>query len=207
MNIRHFKKENQNDCGCASVCLRMALDYFGIHKNITEVNNLCEALGDVHYSLPWGICLGAAKVGLYSTFISKNPWELLQSSREDIANMTNISIDEVKRIERNQVNRCKENELIKLLDWNDQFRNLPKRLVRGEKGIVIPTVWWGRQPHNIVLVNYMDPGIEGFESVYYHDPNGDDTLPTMPENEFFGKWLDPRTDNDLLVISRNKIEI
>lgn len=240
MHIPHYKKENPNDCGCAPVCLRMALDYFDIKKDINDLYALCDSMGDVHYTLPWGLCKAVAEVGLYCTFISKEPSTLLDSSYNDIETITGISAEIVKNRIDQQIDSCKADTKIKLTKWQDGFKNLPKELIsRSERfelkhtmtemginqnesyfinslsTVLIPTLWWGQQPHNVVLVNYMDTGEEmgsfegpdGYQTVYYHDPNLDDILPTMTETEFFKKWIHPYTDNDLLIIAKQSIDV
>ena len=215
MYIPFYQKENRNDCGCAPVCLKMALAYFEIVEDINDIYKICESIGDVHYTLPWGICIGAAKKELHSIFVSKNPIKLLPSSYNDISRITRINVTEISKIVLSQIKRCEQNDFITMLEWRQEFRELPKKFIQESiEAVMIPTVWWGTQCHNIVMVNYMDPGIElssfngpnGFESVYYHDPNGSDTS-TMPESEFFKKWLNPYTDNDLLIISKQKLNL
>jgi len=138
---------------------------------------------------------------------------LHKSSIQDISRLTGKSEVEIKVIADLQIQNCENNELISLLNWSDNYKSAPERILWDRAAVIIPTVWWGTQPHNIVLVNYMDPGEElswtigpqGWKDVYYHDPNEDDNLPTMTEDEFFKKWLHPNTDNDLLIISKNRV--
>lgn len=117
MNIPFFKKENPNDSGCAPVCLQMALSYFGINKAIADIYSACESTGDSHYTLPWGVCLGAAKLGLRAYFISERPFELSDDSRLDIMNVTGLSYHEIVAIERDQLDRCGSSPLIQVRLW------------------------------------------------------------------------------------------
>jgi len=214
MNIPFKRKENPNDCGCAPVCLQMALEYYGNSKPIDEVYELCESIGNTHYTLPWGMLLGAAKSGLYAWFISKNPWELLPESRQDVGNITGYSTDDIKNIEIDQVRRCEDSNLIRIIKWNNRIhKSEPKFHVSNKNAIVIPTVWWGVQPHNIVLVDWdscdqqnLADVPKGCKYVYYHDPNGEANS-KMTEKDFFQMWLHPYTDNDLLIISKDYLYI
>jgi len=86
MQVPFFCKENPGDCGCAPVCLRMALAYFKIHREMEEIYKLVDSLGTKHYTFPWGMCNGTASVGLHATFISKNPNDLLEESYDDKEN-------------------------------------------------------------------------------------------------------------------------
>ncbi len=210
MNIPFFNKENPYDCGCAPVCLQMALGYFGFVKKIKQIYKDCESLGESHYTLPWGICLGASKAGLYSIMISKNPKCLSMDSRKDISTVTGLTIQKVEQIEKGQIKRAKKNNLIKFLDWKEKYAHLPAKILKDRKeAIVIPTIWLGTQPHNIVLVNYetqcKDQSGNRNGIFYYYDPNLDETFMTMSEKEFFKKWINKNTDNDLLIISKNEL--
>lgn len=200
MNIPFYKKENPNDCSCAPVCLQMAFAYYDIQKPINEIYRLCESLGETHYTLPWGMCLAAKKLGLHATFISKNPRELLESSIYDISKITAKSIDEIKQIIEPQLQECQTEDRIQLLKWNDNYKQIPERILNEESGIVIPTVWWRTQPHNIVITSWAE------DEIQYHDPNADIGNHTMQTDSFFQNWLHEYTDHDLLIIWKVPLE-
>jgi hypothetical protein len=201
MEIPFFSKDNSNDCGCAPVCLRMAAGAFGKQfTNIEQIYDLSESIGQAHYTLPWGMCLGIAKLKLHATYISKCPDKLLLNSRTDISQMTGLTIKQVTEIENDQVARCRDDQHIEIINWNDSYKSLPKDIVSQNKGVVIPTVWWGLQPHNIVLTKF-DSG-----KVFYHDPNtGSDCF--MTERCLMDKWIHELTDNDLLIVSKDKLSM
>lgn len=197
MKIPFYQKDNPSDCGCAPVCLRMALAYFGIYKNIEEVYAMTESLGENHYTLPWGMCIGAAKAGLTATFISKNPDDLLENSYEDISKITGLNSKTVQKKIKEQIVECNQQAYISLIPWKISFKHLPYFIVSDNIGVVIPTVWWGEQPHNIVLTEFRtDLG-----KVFYHDPNSTANC-EMTINDLHENWIHKYTDNDLLIISK-----
>lgn len=200
MEIPFYKKENVNDCGCAPVCLRMALGYFGIKKSMVEIYELVYSLGDVHYTLPWGMCIGASSVGLRATFISKNPKLLNDSSYNDIVQETRLAVQDIRQIVTEQLEKCHNSENISLIPWEDRFKELPEKIVLAKVGVVIPTVWWGVQPHNIVLTDFRS------DKVFYHNPNTAANR-NMSIKEFHKKWFYKDTDNDLLIISKEEIDL
>jgi hypothetical protein len=206
MNIPYYHKRNSNDVNCAAVCLQMALAFFEKKKReLEEICKMAHSLGDCCYTLPWGMCIGAASasVELHATYISRKPKKLIPRYRVNIAKAAKISLEEVITQEKAQINECKEKEkYISLRSWKKSYSNLPGKLVAEEVGVVIPTVWQG-DAHNIVLT--------GFDAmkVVYHDPNPDPNFKmgnkSLNTEEFLRIWLhdfkDEETDNDLLVIS------
>jgi len=204
MNIPSFKKLNPNDSGCAPVCLQMALAYYGINKSIEEIYKVCESIGDSHFTLPWGICIGAAKFGLRTYFISERPFELNDDSRLDIMNITRLSYDQIVEIERDQLERCDASNSINIMPWDDGLKQLPFKILERRLGVVIPTLWWGTQPHNIVLIKHSITRT-GQSQLYYHDPNTESPSgEVMSEAVFFKMWIHGNTDNDLLIITSNQ---
>ena len=201
MDIPFYCKEDSNDCGCAPVCLKMALAYFHTEVPIKKIYGRAGSLGEVHYTLPWGICLAAECYGLCATFISKQPDVLLESSIADInVFVPELSPEDVQDRIQGQLTTCRESPTVALLEWSDPCRTLPQRLVTEETAVVIPTVWWGRQPHNVVLTDF------GGDAVVYHDPNLEDgENQTMPLPAFYERWIHRCTDNDLLLISRTAV--
>jgi len=63
----------------------------------------------------------------------------------------------------------------------------------------------GALVHNVVLTSLKDSN-DAF--VTYHDPDkADGEDQEMIEAEFLSRWRDARTDNDLLIISRDHLDI
>lgn len=186
----------------------MALGAFGVKfGNMEEVYDLCEAIGQVHYTLPWGMCLGVVKKKLHATFISKNPDGLNSGSRQDFHERTGLTIHEVEDIETDQIRRCTFplNKIhITILKWVDKFESLPKDIVSSGQGVCIPTVrstvLWGWQCHNIVLTKFQP------KTVLYHDPNSGPNC-KMDKKTFYGIRFNENTDNDLLVVSEGELNI
>jgi hypothetical protein len=203
MNITYFEKENRNDSGCAPVCLQMALDYFEQSKPIEEIYRRCESIGESHYTLPWGMMLATASFGLHATFISGNPYFLIEDSIQAICETTGRSKTYVRELVDSQIERCGKEPNIQLLKWDKSYQNIPETVVSQESGVVIPTILSGA-PHNVVLTKYGELIPQSEKFVWYHDPSG---IPDMMilETQFLEWWLNESTDNDLLIISKEKI--
>jgi hypothetical protein len=145
--------------------------------------------------------VAAASLSLHAVFISRNPIGLLPESILDVAANTGVTPSDVARVAQAQLALCEElEERIQLLPWRDDYRTLPLKITEADLGVVIPTLWWGAQPHNVVVT-----GFEGGQ-VIFNDPNaGPDRR--MSEAEFEERWNDHRTDNDLLIVSHAAIAL
>jgi hypothetical protein len=205
MNITHFKKQNTNDSSCAPVCLRMALSYFDIEITESETHKVAHSIGESHYTLPWGLCLGAASQGVYITFVSKNTKGLLQSSVDVVANITQKSSEEIDVFTKELVRECDESKFVTVLDWKDKYKSVIQNIVLQEAGVVVPTVWWELYGvlncHNIVITKIHD------NTVTYSDPNEETGSGNMEIERFNNIWIHENTDNDFLVISKDYINI
>lgn len=202
MDIPFYRKDNPNDCGCAPVCLRMAAAHFGFEfDSIDAIHALTGAIGSSHYTLPWGMLIGAASFDLYATFISKNVSTLLTGSVRDISTNTGLSTSDIKNIANRQLTLCLNlHYRVTLLNWEDRFRNTPANIVTESRGVVIPTLWWGNQPHNVVLTNVLD------NNILFHDPNNANEQ-CMPTDDFIRLWLHEMTDNDLIIVSDTNLSL
>lgn len=180
----------------------MAVAFFGREVGEEELYVRTESIGAVHYTLPWGVCLGAASLDLHAMFFSRNPTGLLDSSRADIAAHTGCSVVAIEAIERSQIERCRSaGDRIRLLRWKNDEPAFPSSLVESGRAVVIPTLWWGNQPHNVVVVE-VEPA-----TVVYHDPslpNGNSQR--MARESFALPWQHVNTDQDPLVVSDSRLE-
>ena len=201
MQIPFFHKENPSDVTCAPVCLRMALAYYGVDMPIENVYTIARSLGECHYTLPWGMCLGAASVRLHATFISRNHSNLLPMYFSRISEITHLRLQNILSQVNSIINESIENTFVTLLVWEDEYSNLPQQLIEHEAGVVIPTVWWeNRDAHNIVVTRFEA------DHIAYHDPNlVDGCNKSMDSQIFFQEWLHENTDNDLLIISKKPL--
>lgn len=203
MDIPFYYKANPSDVTCAPVCLRMALAYYGLRIELDHVYQIAHSMGACHYTIPWGMCLGAAEMGLYAIFVSRSPNVLLQMYIDRIAAIANMPIEQVGSEVECELAECRANDKITLVEWEEPFSSVPGNIVAVEAGVVIPTVWWGDvDAHNIVLTHF------DAHHVSYHDPN----FPTgrdqrMSADDFFQMWHHENTDNDLLIISRNELNL
>jgi hypothetical protein len=180
----------------------MALGRFGLTRDLDEICRQADSIGPSRFTLPWGVCVAAESFGLHTAFISKQPRTLLESSYADVAAVTGEPVESVRlRIDR-LLERCRTADHISLLDWHKCHHELLQMLVRGDHTVVIPTLWWDTQPHNVVVTAF------DTSRVRYHDPNRVDGADReMSIEEFDRRWLHPNTDNDLLVISDRKLEL
>jgi hypothetical protein len=179
----------------------MAAGYFGRRfESLAQVHALAGSIGPQHFTLPWGMLLGAASLGLHATFISKHPTGLLAESIRAVAAVTGRSEDCILGIATDQLALCHAmTDRIQLLTWEPRLLDAPRTVVQESLGVAIPTLWWGDLPHNVVLTGF------GNGVVRYHDPNtGPDR--EMSEGEFFEKWCHPNTDHDLLILSPERID-
>jgi Papain-like cysteine protease AvrRpt2 len=196
MKIPFFPKPAAGHHDCAPVCLRMALAYFGIEMKLSDIYSASGSLGQTHYTLPWGICLVAAKANLYATFISKHPQELINAN--DVAIASGMTVDDVRRVIQEQLAECCASERIALVTYDaNTHPSLPASAVAVKSGVVIPSLHWNAgDVHNVVLTGFED------SCVTYHDPNAGANR-TMSRMEFLKRWCDVHTDNDLLIISKD----
>lgn len=203
MNIPFYHKENPSDLNCAPVCLRMALAYYGIDCSFKEIYAETFSFGPRHYTLPWGICLAGASHRLHVTFISKQPYSLLDQYICRMATEAGKTIEEMREIVGKLIRDCQNNVLIDLLPWQNQYASIPRKVVSDKIGVAIPTLWWrDADAHNVVLT---DVGDHHFS---YHDPNLETGQnQNMTTEEFSEFWLDPNTDNDLIILSNNKLPL
>jgi hypothetical protein len=199
--IPFFSKVNPQDMGCAPICLKMALHHFGIEWTLDQIHRATNSFGPKHYTLPWGICLGAAAAGVSIVFISKQPRSLLPRYLAPIAAEAGCRSEEVGSIAADLITHCEKCDRVRLTDWQDLHGELPKRILSSStyatEFVLIPTLWWKDfDAHNVVITG-MDEN-----RIYLHDPNqpdGADT--TMPLESFYEDWINNNTDNDLLLIS------
>jgi hypothetical protein len=167
-----------------------------------ELSERADAIGPSRFTLPWGICVAAESFGLHTTFISEQPRTFLESSYADVAAVTGTPSRDVRlRIDR-LLERCRTADHVTLLEWHECHGDLPQILVKEDHAVVIPTLWWDSQPHNIVVTAF------DTSSVWYHDPHRVDGADREMSIETFDRrWLHLNTDNDLLVISDRKLEV
>jgi hypothetical protein len=204
--IPFFSKSNPQDKGCAPVCLKMALHYCGIEWTLDQIHQTCSSFGSKHYTLPWGICLGAASAGVSVVFISKQPRALLPRYEAPIAREAGCTSVQVGRIAAGLIAQCEESEHVELVEWQDSYLELPEKILTSAPDaptpVIIPTLWWHDiDAHNVVLTALNE------REVLYHDPNlqnGADIA--MPRQAFYESWTNENTDNDLLLIS-NEISL
>jgi len=202
MQIPFFHKADSGHHDCAPVCLRMALAYLDVDTPVSKIYADSRSLGRTRYTLPWGICLAAAKSTVYATFISKHPDELINA--DDIAQVAGVPVDEVRRVMQEQLAECRTSEKITLIKYDANIHvSLPASVIAAKTGVVIPGLRWnGGAVHNVVLTRFKDGWVT------YHDPNeGSGANRSMPEAEFQARWSDRRTDNDLLIISRDPLPL
>jgi hypothetical protein len=201
MKIPFFHKPRSADHDCAPVCLQMALAYFQIDSELPAIYLDARCLGPTHFALPWGICLAAAKWGLYARFISRHPDVLINESV--VARATGLTDVQVRHEVREQLKECHDSEIALVQYDENTHKSLPARVVaRASKSeVVIPSLVWGWQDvHNVVLTDSKD-GI-----VTYHEPNTTfGANQEITETEFLERWCDDHTDNDLLIISNDPL--
>lgn len=206
MTIPYHCKRQGTDLDCAAVCLQMALDSFGHTRRLdAQFYELIGALGPKGFTLPWGICKGAAEHGLMVTFISENPFDLLQSSYAAVSQGSHLPEIEVRRKVGDLIKYCKHrHELITLRRWEDRFEDWTQQLVNAEGVVVIPTIMENTEAHNVVLTEW------GRLQVRYHDPNPPpDGGPNKCEStsDFLRRWRQDGTDHDVLVISNRPLAV
>ena len=85
MKIPFYSQMDKSDPVCAAVCLQITLAYFEIEISLDEVYEISRSLGKCKYTLPCGICLGAAHFGLSACFASRNPYELNSEGIHDVS--------------------------------------------------------------------------------------------------------------------------
>jgi len=154
----------------------------------------------------------AAEQGLNVIFISRQPENLREEDYEIIANSAQKTRQEIENWIQGQKQRC-ENlaDRISSIEWTEdwqkqygyEYKDLPRKIVEKEAGVVIPTVRWGAesQPHSLVIKEFRD------KRVFFNNPNMEKRT-DMNEDEFYRLWIDTATtDNDLLIISRDKIDL
>ncbi|MCK9266985.1 hypothetical protein M0P98_09010 [bacterium] len=210
MNIPSLHKENDAHENCQVVAIQMALAYYGIDLTLDKLHKMVPTIGPTFFSVPWGNCAVAAEEGLNVIFISRNPNVLLEASYIHIANSTQKTRQEIEDWIKGQRERCNNlADKINLVEWREnwkeeygyEYKDLPLKIVAKKAGVVIPTVNWGIAPHAIVINEFKDG------KVFFNNPNKVD-ITDMAEDKFYQKWLDTiATDNDLLIISKDKIDL
>ncbi len=201
MNIPFYYTDKPE---CEIVCLQMVLSYYGFQKDLEDLYAPIETIGVQHSILPWGICLAAESFGLYSIFISEKPKQLAESSIIHIIQKCNISKEEINKLVSSQLERCEKSDKIVLENWKEDYRILPKSIVKTAQGIVIPIIMWhnNEPPHAIVITDYTE------SKIIYHNPTcqiGENWQ--KKHSEFYNKWLHPDLDKDLYIISKKQINI
>ena len=193
---------DKSECGIVS--LQMALAYYGFQKDLGDLYAPIEAIGEQHSILPWGICLAAESFGLYSILISEKPIQFPEPAIKHIKQKCNISERKINKLVSSQLERCEKSDKIVLENWKEDYRILPKNIVKTEQGIVIPVIMWQKNeiPHAIVITDYTE------SNIIYHNPTcqmGENWQ--MKHSEFYDGWLHPDFDKDLFIISNKQIDI
>ncbi|MFC1692573.1 hypothetical protein ACFL1R_03610 [Candidatus Latescibacterota bacterium] len=190
----------------------MALGAYNVKKSLKEMYSLVESFPSCRV-LPWGLCIGASKVDLYATFISKDPKILNNYAFEHIRNKEGISKSKLNQIIKFQLQTCEKSKYIKILEWFDDIEYLLPRIVNYDKGVVIPSLrWWsGEAGHAIVITKFND------KEVSYNNPNNSDLDKSfekesniynpMSKKDFMKRWLDKEFGCQLLIISDNDLKL
>lgn len=204
MNINSLcKRLPQDDFACQAVALQMALDYF-LQRNIDRdlLFEYCRARGAKNNALSWGTLLGAVQYdSIYAVLISLNPHNL--NNYDDFADDTGMTIGGAEKFVIAIKNEAVQHERIQLVKWKDDYRYLPQYCVNHEIAVIPSMDKMYNRVHSIILRKF-----EG-DKVYYNDPNSPQprTDIPMPNAQFFNWWLNSTTDNDLILISTEKLDI
>lgn len=221
MNIPLIKKECDNNLqilndkkACQPVALLMALVFYEKYPYLPFINNdyllkrieikkelynRCRTTNeDYYYAVPWGTLLGAVSFdGIYATLLSKKPDSLLneeQFNQQDVRNL----IDEAKNHSSIQLLRwhCSDDNKIKFL----------KDILNKKIGVLIPTLKWGKDPHSVVLTDFYNGSFIFNNSNPNTKEYNFDSEQNLEEEEFKRRWIHEETDDDLLIISDEKID-
>lgn len=198
MDIPLIQKEDYRDKdACQAVAAMMALKYYSIEFTKSEFYNRCESAGPGNHVLPWGVLIGVASYGLYAYLISGNPFELIDYSEViEKQGLTNLQAKE--KVDR-LLEECKHNEKIELVEFETETIIIAK-FIEKKAAVLIPTLdWIAGENHSVVITNIWD------RKVYFNNPNKNDVSEFTYE-EFFGKWLNDKTDRDVIIISNKKLD-
>lgn len=190
-----------DDDACQPVALQMALEYF-LKRTIDrdELFANCRTRGEYNFALAWGVLLGAVQYeNIHAVLISNNPFDL--NAYNYYAERTGMTIEKAQEFVTIMCAEARQHESIKLITWRDDFRYLPQYCVNHEIA-AIPSMTMYNAIHSIILRDFNK------DIVSYNDPNSiHPETKTMSTNQFIVQWINPDTDNDLILISTEKLDI
>lgn len=198
MDIPLIQKEDDSDNdACQAVAAMMALKYYGIEFTKSEFYNRCESAGSGNNVLTWGVLKGVASYGLYAYLISGTPTLLIDYS--EVMKNQDLTEHQAKEKVDRLIEECNQNEKTELIEFETETIIIAN-FIEKKAAVLIPTLdWTETENHSVVITNIWDG------KVYFNNPNKN-AVSEFTYAEFFRKWLNDKTDRDIIIISNKKLD-